>query len=389
MTDPAVTVLADDLSGAAETAGKFLGERVPVTLCLDPTTTQADTGITVFDLDTRAMTVPEAQRTLRAAVAALGPEVVVLKKIDSLLRGHIGPEVDCLRERGPVIVAAALPALNRTVEGGVLHLDGVALHRTAAWAVEDAAPPRSVDELFGTAHSESVPAGGDPRPALSAGRIAICDAASDSDLDEIVRASRGIPGIQLVGTAALAAAVARILRPATPCAVHRRRNLSLLTVVGTAAAQAAEQVSRLVAHGSRLLTVDAETLRRGTADPTDIARALDHGSVVLTLAGDIPPGNSRPVCAALGQLVAAGQAHHRPDLILTGGETARAVVDAIGLTTLRPIHEVHHGAVVSVASDGRSVATRPGSFGDRTSLTAIAEYLASRTHVHPQPKDKS
>lgn len=389
MTSPAVTVLADDLSGAAETAGKLLGEHVPVTLCLDTTTPLCDTGVTVVDLNTRAMTARDAQRTLRTAVTALNPELLVVKKIDSLLRGHIGPEVDSLRERGPVIVAAALPALRRTVEGGVLHLDGVPLHRTRAWAVEDAPPPRSVDEVFGPARTESIPVGADPRPALSRGRIAICDATSDSDLDTIVQASRGIPGLQLVGTAALAAAVARTLRPVTPEALYRRMTAGLLTVVGTAAAPAAGQVSHLIAHGSRLLTVDAEALRRGTADPADIARALDHGPVVLTLGGDIPPGCNRSVSAALGELVAAGQAHHQPDLILTGGETARAVVDAIGLTTLRPIHEVHHGAVVSVASDGRSVATRPGSFGDSHSLTLIAEYLGSRTHVHPQPKDKS
>jgi 4-hydroxythreonine-4-phosphate dehydrogenase len=88
-------------------------------------------------------------------------------------------------------------------------------------------------------------------------------------------------------------------------------------------------------------------------------------------------------------LVADALAGHRPDLVLTGGETARAVIDAIGLTDLRPIHEVHHGAVVSVASDGRSVATRPGSFGDGDSLVAIAGYLASPQHVHPQLKDNS
>jgi 4-hydroxythreonine-4-phosphate dehydrogenase len=62
-------------------------------------------------------------------------------------------------------------------------------------------------------------------------------------------------------------------------------------------------------------------------------------------------------------------------LVLTGGETARAVVDAIGLTTLRPIYEIHHGAVASVASDGRRIVTRPGSFGGADSLVDIVRYL--------------
>jgi D-threonate/D-erythronate kinase len=65
--------------------------------------------------------------------------------------------------------------------------------------------------------------------------------------------------------------------------------------------------------------------------------------------------------------------------VLTGGETARAVVDAIGITSLRPVHEIHHGAVVSVAPDGRRVVTRPGSFGDINSLVTITRYLTQRS----------
>jgi D-threonate/D-erythronate kinase len=66
-------------------------------------------------------------------------------------------------------------------------------------------------------------------------------------------------------------------------------------------------------------------------------------------------------------------------LVLTGGETARAVVDAIGITTLHPVHEIHHGAVESVTTDGRRVVTRPGSFGTADSLVAIVRYLTQRS----------
>ena len=53
--------------------------------------------------------------------------------------------------------------------------------------------------------------------AVANGEIAICDAATDADLDAIVRVSRSIQGAQLVGTSALAAAVARTL----PAGTHR------------------------------------------------------------------------------------------------------------------------------------------------------------------------
>ncbi len=68
----------------------------------------------------------------------------------------------------------------------------------------------------------------------------------------------------------------------------------------------------------------------------------------------------------------------KPDLILTGGETAREVLDALGITALEPLDAVQHGAVVSLADDGRLVGTKPGSFGDRHALTQLHQSIQSR-----------
>jgi 4-hydroxythreonine-4-phosphate dehydrogenase len=389
----AITVLADDLSGAAETASKFLGRRTALTLHLDAGATLSGEGVSVLDLNTRTMTEDDAQRTLRTALATIPAGALLITKVDSMLRGHIGAQAAALGDRGPVVVAAALPVLRRTVEGGVLHLDGVPQHRTAVWSAEPASPPATVAELFGDLPTASIPTGAELAESLAKaaanGQIAICDAATDSDLDAIVRASRSIHGVQLVGTAALAAAVARTLPSGTRGDSGRRPSTSVLTVVGTAEPTAAEQVAHLVAHGCHHLAIDVDALLNGTADPTDVSDALDLGPVVITMRGATTPDRARALSAALGSFVTAGQAKHRPDLILTGGETARAVVDAIGLTTLQPVHEVHHGAVASTASDGRSVVTRPGSFGDATSLTAIADYLTGTPREHRQSKDVS
>lgn len=358
-----IIVLADDLSGAAETAAAFLGRQLPVTLRLAPGRA-ADSGVTVLDLDTRTMAAAAAQHAHRAALAEVERDTLVFKKIDSMLRGNIGAEVAVLAERGPVIVAAALPAQGRTVIDGVLHLNGVPLHRTEAWAAESGAPPRSVGELFGP-------------------NVTVRDAATDTDLDTIVASAAR--GTQLVGTSALAAALARTLPVGPLTDVSRRASTAQLAVVGTADPSAREQVRRLVDHGFRPVSIPTEALLSGTADLTWLA----DGPVVVTTSGDVRPDRSRELSSALGRLIAAGLADSHPDLILTGGETARAVIDAIGLTDLRPIHQVHHGAVVSVASDGRSVATRPGSFGGVDSLVDIADYLTSSQHVHPQLKDNS
>ncbi|TLF56227.1 hypothetical protein FE391_39555, partial [Nonomuraea sp. KC401] len=68
----------------------------------------------------------------------------------------------------------------------------------------------------------------------------------------------------------------------------------------------------------------------------------------------------------------------RADLVLTGGETARRVLDALGVREMVPVGQVHHGAVHSRTPDGRSVVTRPGSFGGPDSLLRIAAHLRPR-----------
>ncbi|MEU0497582.1 four-carbon acid sugar kinase family protein [Mycobacterium sp. NPDC006124] len=392
-THPAVVVLADDLSGAAETASAFLGRRPSVSLHLESgMIREGDADIHVVDLDTRSRTAPEAGQALRNALTAVAPDAMVVTKIDSLLRGHVGEWARVLAERGPVVVAAALPALDRTVRDGVLHVAGVPLHRTRAWHAEPSTPPAAVSDLFANLPTTTIAVGPDLVGRLSAaaeqGRIAVCDAATDDDLDAILRASRAVPHAHLVGTAALAKALARTLPMAAPTVAPTARiAASILMVVGTAEPVAAEQVRRLVATGATRLTLDADDLLGGTVDPAALADALDRGSVVVTIGGDVRPALSGALSSALARFVAAGQSRHSPDLMLTGGATARAVIEAIGVRTLHPVHEVHHGAVASVASDGRTVVTRPGSFGDADSLVAVAAYFAHQTPSVPtQPK---
>ncbi|MEN0133648.1 MAG: 4-hydroxythreonine-4-phosphate dehydrogenase PdxA [Rhodococcus sp. (in: high G+C Gram-positive bacteria)] len=377
-SDPTVAVLADDLSGAAEVASAFL-DRGAVSLLLGACEAHEPGGVVVADLDTRSMTAAEAARTMRDALAGIPAGTLVVKKIDSLLRGNIAAEVSVLAADGPVVFAAGLPAVDRTVRGGVVHLGSTPLHAAGVWSAEATSPPESIAALFPGRPTRNVPRGAGVAEALaraaSDGALAICDVETDADLDSIVLACRAIPGVRLVGTSALAAAVARTLPRRDVPAPATTLPESVLTVVGTAEPVAVHQVASLVAAGARHVPVDARKLLLGAVDTGPLRRALDTGSAVVTVTGDVDPSNARTLSAALGRLVAALQTDRRSDLVLTGGETARAVVDALGITSLHPVHEVHHGAVASVASDGRRVVTRPGSFGDATSLSAIAAYL--------------
>ncbi|KMO69556.1 4-hydroxythreonine-4-phosphate dehydrogenase PdxA [Mycolicibacterium obuense] len=378
-TSADILVLADDLSGAAEAAASFLGRVPEARLVLDPA--HADlSGVTVVDLNTRAAPPSQTDSVLESTLDRSPADRLTIVKIDSLLRGHIGSTVDVLADRGPVVVAAGLPGLGRTVRDGVLHVDGVPLHRTDLWHLEPAPPPLSITDVV-RRRSRICSSPADIAVAVADGAVAICDVASDADLDAALAAARRVPGVQLVGTAALTAALARTLDAISPVPIAESNWHSvILTVVGTGARNATAQVAALVGAGAVPITVAADELLTGTAESSGLAEALStHAQVVLTITGSVPAAQRTALASRLGAHVAAVDrgARQRPDLVLTGGETARAVIDALGYDALRPVDVVHHGAVVSVASDGRRIVTRPGSFGDRDSFIDIAGHLSS------------
>ncbi|MFD6293098.1 four-carbon acid sugar kinase family protein, partial [Streptomyces sp. NPDC060205] len=142
--------LADDLSGAAETAAALLapGRRCRVVL---GTAGLADTDRdTVLDLDSRHVSAATAAGRVRAALAAVADEdTLVMKKADSLLRGNLAAETGALTDgTAGVVVAPALPALGRVVRAGVVHVGGVPLHESGAWRTEPVVPPRSLTEAL-------------------------------------------------------------------------------------------------------------------------------------------------------------------------------------------------------------------------------------------------
>ncbi|GAA2658877.1 MULTISPECIES: 4-hydroxythreonine-4-phosphate dehydrogenase PdxA [Actinosynnema] len=115
-----------------------------------------------------------------------------------------------------------------------------------------------------------------------------------------------------------------------------------------------------------------------------VAEALRLGPVVLRPARDAPvdPARSRALSVALARVAADAVRGTTTPLALTGGETARRVLDALGVRSLRPLGSVHHGAVLALADDERLVVTRPGSFGGPDSLIRIAAALSGGAN-HP------
>ncbi|MGW0937141.1 four-carbon acid sugar kinase family protein [Streptomyces sp. NPDC002666] len=418
-----LVVLADDLSGAAECAALLPCCRA---IDLDPAAPGPPGRTRVIDLDSRRSSAAGAALLVAHAVHRHEPDGGrLVKKADSLLRGHFAPEARAFGEGAEgLLVITAVPAAGRTVRDGVVRLHGVPLHRTDAWQAEPAPPPRSVAEALGAARTiavrlDDVRAGARSlehrlRSGLAAGTPLVCDAETDADLDALAGALIRLPRtVRTVGAGGIVAALGRRCATGAQSTGAGGRRIGpgrpapeplrpVVVVVGTAHRGAAAQIAQLSARGAQHLALPATSLvtdprsgrpgapdtdhyALGTADGHVRARApyTSRGTVrlpapvtVFSIArtGTVDPSAAPRLVHGLCRAV-AGRLPPNADLVLTGGETARTLLDALAVTSLLPVGQVHHGAVLCRTPQGRGVVIRPGSHGGQDSLVRMVEAL--------------
>src|SRR2546426_4776310 len=123
----ALTIVADDLTGACDAGTLFAGKApVPVTVWPDPPVAAE---IAVVDTESRRLDRAAATDRVSDAAAQRAGATSWFKKIDSTLRGHVGAEIVALLQatRTPSAVACpAFPSEGRTVLDRVLRVDGTA-----------------------------------------------------------------------------------------------------------------------------------------------------------------------------------------------------------------------------------------------------------------------
>jgi uncharacterized protein YgbK (DUF1537 family) len=193
------------------------------------------------------------------------------------------------------------------------------------------------------------------------------------------------------GTAGLARQLARSLplaRNAHPHLKAVRRTGPILIVAGSRHEATARQIEVLGESGvpivrpEQSLIDDPEMGVDGTA--SQVAAHLAAGrSTVLTTQG-LAPGaaGGHVVAARLAQIVAASEVSCQVGgLVLTGGEVAAAVSEALGATALWLRGEISSGIpwgrLAGGSMHGSPVATKAGSFGDDSALLSCIDHLMS------------
>lgn len=412
-----ILIIADDLSGAADCASAFHKAGLSAMVHLDATAAAGDSEpseqVRAVDADSRRLAPAEAAARQLEALDNHGAGAQWLyKKIDSTLRGPIGAELATLIARaGLAIVAPAFAQAGRTTVRGHQYVDGVPLEQTAVWRTEGLTGTAYIPDLL-RSHGIAVAAvglddvrrGAEPlrarieQLAAEGTQAVVCDAETDADLAHIAQASTPIVLPRFwVGSAGLAQhlvpqpdSVALGGRRATslwPQGAGRLRNGgAILTVVGSLSARSREQAAQLRDMGRvEALEVPANVLRQGagTAAWQSLGQALENslsaGRDVMITVACVEPVNIHEglqLCTALATLIAPS-GRHLGGLIATGGETARAILNALGATGLSLQGEIESGVPLSIAYGIPSilVVTKAGAFGSPTTLLRSLQTL--------------
>ncbi|HSL00512.1 MAG TPA: four-carbon acid sugar kinase family protein [Rubrobacteraceae bacterium] len=395
-----VGIIADDLTGAADTGVQFAraGYRTAVAFRGSPIPPAGDLDAAALDTDSRALPSGSAAKRVLEAAGAVRDARIVYKKLDSTLRGPLAAELAAALNatgRDLALVAPAFPATGRTTARGVQLVRGVPVHETEAardprTPVVESHLPTLLAAAFPSVVSlgvEDLADGEHVRRVLSNAPCVVADAERDEDLDALARAVPDPRRVLWAGSAGLALALGNLYPgPRAGAAPSRPAPAgTVLVVVGSLSGVAREQLRSLEEHGCT--TVPVATGGRSVSDGVGVARAaLAEGSSCAALhsAEERRSSDAGAVVAALAE-VAAGLAGDGSfdALVLTGGETAVSVARRLGAWGILLEGEVETGMPVGtlIGPSPYRVVTKAGAFGEPDTLRRVVEKLLENGEV--------
>lgn len=425
-------VIADDLTGAGDTGVQFARAGLRTRALMGDWTASAARGaeVVVINAESRALSLEAAYEAVASAGARLRSAGArpVYKKIDSTMRGPVGAYVDAVLdvfEMPMAVVCPAFPENGRTVVGGCLLVGGRPVARTPVGhdpvaPVRDSWLPallagqsrRPVHHVGIDVLDEGAEALGRRLAAMAreGDGIVVIDAVDGEDLQAVVDATKPMRGqVLLVGSAGLAQPLAMELAGGRQGGGAARRQPGALVVVGSVNPVSREQMARLGESGgvefvtlaaAELLQDEAAWRRRVDEARDAVRQAASAGRiVVLTTPGGradveaaqqagaergMSPGQvAARVAEALGAVAAAAlDDTDVAGVVVTGGDTARALLELLGAHGIDLVAEVLPGVPFGKVHGGRhpglQIVTKAGGFGGPDALLQAAAYLTGR-----------
>lgn len=402
MPPPRIAIVADDLTGAADTAGGLVEMGRPwVTWGHGDTNVawQDDDRIVSVDAGTRHLTPAAAAESVRnlARHFRLAGFTHLYKKVDSTLRGHVAVEVRAAREgwhpASLAVIAPAFPAMGRTTVDGRQWIGNEPLDCPALTEMFASAGVGATAVSLAEVRSGSLNHIFGARGKASSANAVVCDAVTDSDLAAIAAACAALgERVVWVGSGGLARNMVTVFRPQVEQASTAvAASGPVLIVCGSLSTISSAQTARVFSEGVCRVSVSAGALSGGAAAAHRAAAGIlqnlrDGVDVLVTIQAD---RDTRAMAdpelvERLGQMLASCRTLVG-GLVATGGDTASAVLRHWGVTGLRLVGEVQAGVPIGMAAGSSPlvVALKAGAFGDAATLALARRAVRSLLGCRP------
>lgn len=346
-----IRLLADDLTGALDTAAEFVGLCGPFDVIWADAAAASASQSLAIDSGTRERSKAESVAIVGRLAPLLRDGTIAYKKVDSLLRGAWAAELGACLSTGHWASCVVAPAFDYQ---GRRTVDAQQYARTVEgdWR-------RVGDSLLDQLRQDGIEARRGSADTLAQGGVQVFDAESDLDLDRVVEMARAMPGPVLwCGSGGLAGALARGHRADAHSKLKR-------PVLGLFGSDQAVTASQLDACGEATIA-----LAEGDGSAV-VQRKLADGGVALVKVS-LAEGLSRTDAAQriARELTALIAALDPPKtLIIAGGETLKAVCLTLGAHALQVTGRIVPGLPRSTLQGGRwagvDVISKSGAFGAR------------------------
>jgi len=398
-------IIADDLTGAMDSSG-YLASHASITVALDPEF-ETTSDIMVFTTNSRHDSPLLASQKVKNITIPLKGDFL-FKKIDSTLRGNIGPELEAMAEVlccEKILVAPAFPASGRNVKDGILLVNGVPLARTELWQdfiilLKDSFIP----SLFGL--NSSFRTGIIELDIIEKGpdyllreinkrteNVLVFDTLEQRHLQTIAKTGKTAGGrFLLCGSGGLAREMHIMVANPTPKAkpaVGDSSGRPVVLVVGSRHPVSAGQLLKVEDQSSiKLLHLETGELRHKDGKSSEISRLVNDANyymkkgvsvAVTSTFSSFSSGMETEINATLADITHEIMNNNNPGgLFLSGGDTALAICEKIRASAIDVYGEVEPGIPAGNIigwQNGLRVVTKAGAFGSENAIINSLRYL--------------
>jgi len=352
-------VIADDLTGALDTASQF-GEA----LVLLDLSAGLDSRVVALSTNSRKFTPGDAYEKLRTLLISLPKPKYLYKKVDSTMRGNVGAELKAVTEivGKPVPFTPAFPEQGRIVVNGELIVNGIPLEKTQ-YAEELPVRTSSIIKIISATAPLRICYWGENSGDVMVFR----DVKSRKELSAVfdLIIEKGLVSV-ISGSAGLAMELSSYLGTIEPEKVSS--NGPILIISGSKNLTTLKQLEKLSRH---------IPLRDPLKEWQDAVTILRRGGdlAVASYLGEPAEEKSWWMLADFVDEVTPLIG----GLIMVGGETTKLILERFGAKGVRiggsPETGTAAGWIIGGKLDGKPLLTKAGGFGDEYALVRMWRWL--------------